>query len=64
MKKKLEQHKKSVDSSIKERHKIAANIIQESLSNIHDENVNNEVVISGNEFEFDNMLDDLNKLSK
>jgi|SRR5680860_217909 len=62
--KRLEQTKKSVDSSIRERHKIAANIIEESLTNIHDENVNNKVAVSGNEIEFDNMLDNLNKLSK
>lgn len=62
--KKLEHTKKSVTSSISERHKIAANIIEESLTNIHDENTNNKVAVSGNEIEFYNMLDILNKLSK
>ncbi|NIK75032.1 hypothetical protein FHS15_000130 [Paenibacillus castaneae] len=61
---KLEHTKNSVASSIQERHEIAANIIKESLTNIHDENVNNEVAVSGNEVAFDNMLDILNNLSK
>lgn len=61
---KLEHTKKSVASSIKERHKIAAKIIEESLTNIHDENIKNEVAVSGNEVSFDNMLDNLNKLLK
>lgn len=62
--KKLEYTKKSVASSITERHKIAASIIEESLTNIYDENINSEVDESENEFEFDKMLDKLNKLSK
>jgi hypothetical protein len=60
--KKLEQTKEIVNSSISERHKNAANIMKESLTNIHNENDRKEVAVSGNEIEFQNMLDDLNKL--
>lgn len=60
----LEHTKEDAANSIKERHQIAAKIIEEALTNIHDQNVNDEVMLSGNEDAFDNMFNDLNKLSK
>lgn len=54
----------NVAKSISERHKASSSIIEESLSNINNENADNKVSVSGNEGEFDNMLDELNKLSQ
>ncbi|ABI69363.1 hypothetical protein [Syntrophomonas wolfei] len=62
--KKLEHTKIAVAGSIMERHETAVKITKEALNHIFCEDMKNEVVVSGNEVEFDNMLGNLNKLSK
>jgi len=61
---KLEHIKVSVDDSISARHKIAAKISKEALDNIFSEDMKKEVVVSRNETEFENLFDNLNKLSE
>lgn len=60
---KMEQTKNSAVNTISERHKSATNIVKDSVENIFREE-ENEVIVSGNEAEFESQLEDLNKLSE
>jgi len=61
---KLRKTKTSVSNSIKERHKMAAETTRNALENIFSDDVTNNEIVTGNEEEFDNMLNALKKLSK
>lgn len=62
--KEMEDTKKNVIDSIIENHKKADEVIQKSLDNIYNKGVKSEeVVVSENQAELDNMSNDLNELS-
>ena len=54
--------KTDVASSIKERHDAAYEVVKEAITNIYSEA--EECDVTANDSEFNNMLDELNKLSK
>jgi hypothetical protein len=62
--KKLEDTKTKAVNSIKERHEAAAQITKDAMDNISSKDTKNEIVVSENKVELDNMLSALDKLPK
>lgn len=60
--KKLEQSKNNLHDIIKERHHAAAEIIKDTLENIHRSKRNDEIILSDNETDFNEMKQLLNEL--
>lgn len=56
--------KVNISNKISERHKIASNIVEESLLNINSESIDSNVYIDKNETKLNDMLKELSELSK